>query len=101
MMLRDVARVVRSKNAGPFGLTIDIIFPSPEDLDRAAGSEALQREALARLYCVPASDLQVIRSDAARALKVSMRRPTGAGAPEDRDVYGAQQHVPLLDLEIG
>ena len=91
---------MRSKNAGPFGLTVDIIFATEGDLDRAANAAALQPHALSELYRVPESDLTVIRSDAARALKISMRRPTVAGGPHDRDVYGAQQHVPLLDLEI-
>ena len=101
MRLADVARVVRSKNAGPFILAVDVL------LDDAAIYESLRRrripsaETIAALYGLPPSDiLSVVHFDPARAIKVSMRRPLPSGTPGDTDVYGAQQHAPLLDLVL-
>jgi hypothetical protein len=100
MRVGDLASVVRSKNAGPFGLSFDLVFESRADLDRAVGSASLQESALSERLGVAGSDLQVIVYAPANALKISMRRPVAAGDPDDRDMYGAQQHVPLLELEL-
>jgi hypothetical protein len=96
----DVASVVRSKNAGPYGLTFDLIFRNSGDLARAAGSRSLQEARLSELLGVESSDISIFVFQPANALKISIRRPRAAGDPDDRDIYGAQQHVPLLELEL-
>ena len=100
MQLQDFAQVVRSKNAGPRRLTLDVIFRSDRDYQRAAQSEALTAEKIAPLYGVPASGVQVINYPLGRAIKIVIPRRIMSGDPGDRDVYGAQQHAPLLSLEI-
>lgn len=100
MRLDEIARVIRSKNAGPFALSIDLLFSSGDDLERAARAPSLSAEAIAALYGVAATDVTVITHPVSHALKIAMRRPTPAGALDDRDLYGAQQHVPLLGAEI-
>jgi hypothetical protein len=100
MRLDELARVIRSKNAGPFGLTIDVLFDGEAARVRAASAASLSPEAIAALYRVPTSDVEVIEHPASHAIKISLRRPTPAGALDDRDLYGAQQHVPLLSAEI-
>src|SRR6202140_3310028 len=60
MKLQDFAQVVRSKNAGPRRFTLDVIFRSDADYQRAAKSEALTAEKIAPLYGVPASAVTVI-----------------------------------------
>ena len=100
MKLKDLARVVRSKNAGPCRLTLDVMFERPEDFQRARVSGAFAVEAIARLYGLPAADVQIIDYAVANAIKVVMNRRVTAGDPGDRDVYGAQQHAPMLELEI-
>jgi hypothetical protein len=100
MKLSAAARVLRSKNAGPLALTIDILFQSREGFDLAAGSDALTRSAIARLYGLPAEEVELTHVPMALAIKVTMPRPIVAGAPGDRDVYGAQQHRRLLDIVL-
>jgi len=100
MQLQDFAQVVRSKNAGPRRLTLDVIFRSDADYRRAAKSEALTAEKIAPLYGVPASAVTVINYPLGRAIKIVIPRRIMSGDPGDRDVYGAQQHTPLLGLEI-
>ena len=42
--LGKLARLIRSKNAGPFELTFDIMFEDPESFERVRASGALSRE---------------------------------------------------------
>jgi hypothetical protein len=99
--LYDLAEVLRSKNAGPLFITLDLLFPDAATCRRVAESEALSPGAVAALYGVRPEDVRIVYFDAANAIKVTIPRvgPT-SGAPGDRDVYGAQQHVPLLGLMI-
>lgn len=97
--LGDIAKVVRSKNAGPFTITLDIILPSVECARRVY--EALTPELVARLYRVDTGEVEIIYYAPARAVKVNIPRLVPAGHPGDTDVYGAQQHAPLLGLEVG
>jgi len=100
MLLQDFAQVLRSKNAGPRRLTLDVIFHSDDDYQRAARSEALTAEKIAPLYGVSASAVKVIHYPLGRAIKIVIPRRIMSGDPGDCDVYGAQQHTPLLGLEI-
>jgi hypothetical protein len=96
--LKDIARIVRSKNAGPTQLTLDVLFE--DDAGYQRGLAALTPERVAQTYGRAGSDVTVIPYPPALALKIVMPRPHIAGAPGDRDVYGAQQHGPLLDVPV-
>ena len=100
MKLRDAARVVRSKNAGPTLLTIDILAADEERYRRIAASPALAPDALAGHLGLPRGTCEVTRIDRALAVKLTVGRPIVAGSPGDRDVYGAQQHRALLDIDL-
>lgn len=99
--LLDVAKVIRSKNAKPFVLTIDLVFDSFDAYSQAAQAATLSAESIAGIYRVAPETVQVIPYPAARAIKITMRRWVPAGSFEDRDLHGAQQAVLLYDLEIG
>lgn len=98
--LRDLASVVRSKNAGPLYLTFDVLLPDETAYRRVIASGALAAERIAALYRVPPDDVETIEHPGTFAIKVTMRRPVTAGDPDETDLYGAQQYVPLLDLEV-
>lgn len=98
--LIDVATVIRSKNAGPLQVTLDIMFPDQNTYEMACASPAMQAESLAARYEVDPSALSVIHYRPARAIKVVIDRRVVAGTPGDTDVYGAQQHLPLLDITL-
>ncbi|MCP1676438.1 hypothetical protein J2T57_003599 [Natronocella acetinitrilica] len=96
--LSQVARVIRSKNCSPFTLTLDIILPDRPTFDAVQASGVLNREAFARLYRCGLEDVgDVIHYPPALAVKVTIRRLKTSGSFGDSDVYGAQQHGPLLD----
>jgi len=99
--LPELAEVIRSKNAGPYELTLDIIFRDEADYARLKRSGFFTRELFAGIYGVaPGQILNVVHFDPAFAVKVTMRRPRVSGDPGETDVYGAQQHAPLLDLGV-
>jgi hypothetical protein len=100
MKLRDAARVVRSKNAGPTLLTIDILAADEAHFRSIAESPALAPDSLTQRLGLPPGTCTVTRMDLALAVKLTVGRPIVAGSPGDRDVYGAQQHRALLDIDL-
>lgn len=100
MRLQDLAEVIRSKNAGPRKLTLDVMFATDADYRRVADSGALNPSRIAGLYGLAAQEVAVIPYPLGRAIKITMPRPVTSGDPGDRDVYGAQQHTPLLGITL-
>ena len=101
MKLSDLATVIRSKNAGPFELTFDVLFANHDDFKRIVNSKVLSATAFADLFRISVSDvIAVVEFEPALAIKVTIKRIRSSGAFGETDVYGAQQHVPLLSLEI-
>ncbi len=99
--LSEVAAVIRSKNAGPHRLTLDVLFNSQEAFDQVESSGALNTEAVANAYGLPVSAISsAVVFRPGLAFKFTLRRPWVQGALGEPDHYGAQQHAPLLDLEI-
>jgi hypothetical protein len=98
--LRDLAKVCKSKNAGPFEVTIDLMFETKDIYDKVVKSGVINEQLFARLYGVDAKDVLYTPYPAAFALKGTIPRRVSSGDVGDTDVYGAQQHAPLLDIEI-
>jgi hypothetical protein len=101
MRLYDRASEIRSKNAGPFDWTIDVMFDDAGALDAVVASPRFTQDRIAALYGVTPSSVRIHPFREILTVKVSMARPDGSsGSPRDRDVYGCQQHFPLAELEI-
>jgi hypothetical protein len=99
--LTDIASVVRSKNTSPFTLSLDIIFKDRADYETFKHGRLINEKLIASLYGLSQNEvLDVIYFDPAAAIKVCLLRAIPSGAPGDRDVYGAQQHAPLLGWEF-
>jgi hypothetical protein len=98
--LHELARLIRSKNAGPFELTIDVMFDNREAYELARGSAALSVANIARLYSVDPDLVSRFEADVALAIKVSLPRPVASGSVDDTDIFGGQFHSPLVGLEI-
>lgn len=99
--IMELAQVFRSKNAGPFELTIDLLFDDAATFERVRSSEVLTAARVAAIYGVPEDGVRIIAVPGVQAIKVSFPRPgPSSGAPGDSDVYGAQQHAPLMALEV-
>ena len=99
--LGELTTFMTSKNAGPFLVTIDAIFASREQYEQIRDSRVLTPEVVAGLYQRAVADVvDIIYFDPAKAIKVTMRRALPSGSPGDTDVYGAQQHVPLMNYRV-
>ncbi|MFT7672680.1 MAG: hypothetical protein ACI845_001089 [Gammaproteobacteria bacterium] len=99
--LRELASIIRSKNAGPYRLTFDILFSDANTFNAVVDSKAINTESVARLYGVEVSQISSMHIlPQGLAIKITMFRPRGQCTAGERDVYGCQQHVPLMDLQI-
>lgn len=99
--LTELAAVIRSKNAGPHELTIDILFKEERHYAYLKGITFFTRELFARLYGVSVEKvINLVYFDPASAVKCTLVRPMVSGAPGDADIYGAQQHAPVLSLRV-
>jgi Domain of unknown function (DUF4387) len=98
--LYELAKLIRSKNAGPFQLTIDVMFEDRETYERVLESGVLSRERFARLYRTPIDAVQIINFEAANAIKITIPRPVTSGDLADGDMMGGQLYGPLVDLEV-
>jgi hypothetical protein len=98
--LGDLADVVRSKNAGPFHLTFDIMLSDKDVFRWLLESNQITRERFASTYGLRPDDVQWTVCEAALGFKATIRRPFASGDPRDGDVYGCQQYAPILAWEI-
>jgi hypothetical protein len=96
----ELAVLVRSKNAGPFWLTLDVFCGSEEVYHTLAAEGVITPERVAGLYRVDPASVRVFRLANLHVIKVSFPRPVPQGAAGDRDMHAGQQHVPLARLEI-
>ena len=97
----QVAKVLRSKNAGPFLLTMDIMFDDAASYEKVKKSQVINKKLIAKLYKVEDKNkISVINYDPALAIKITLPRQVSSGGIGDTDVYGAQQHVPLYSIKI-
>lgn len=101
MKLYEKAKILRSKNSGPFEVTLDILFDSLSDYEDVKNSEKLTKEVIANAYNIALEDVHhFVYFDQALGIKITIVRKISSGSPGDRDVYGAQQHAPLMHIEV-
>jgi len=101
MKLTELADIIRSKNSGPYELTLDVMFKTQEDFERVLKSGAISEKAICELYRItPDKIVSIVPFPPAKAIKATIVRPICSGDPGETDVYGAQQHAPLLNLEV-
>ncbi|MBW1722864.1 MAG: DUF4387 domain-containing protein [Deltaproteobacteria bacterium] len=99
--LSQLAKTIRSKNAGVDKITFDIIFPEKAVYERVKASGAISRESIAKLYGIGLDRISdFVNFDPACAIKFTIYRTRPSGSPGDGDIFGAQQYAPLLDLEV-
>lgn len=99
--LIDVAEVIRSKNAGPFELTFDVIFKEWDMFETFCEHKLINKQLIADLYGISEKQvINIIEFKPAKAIKATIERPMASGDIGETDVYGAQQHAPLLSLDF-
>ncbi|ACB96174.1 DUF4387 domain-containing protein [Beijerinckia indica] len=98
--LSEIANLIRSKNAGPFVLTFDIMLSSEADYDRVKASGQMTTENFASLYRCPIETVRFFECRNALAFKFSIPRPITQGDIGDADMHGGQQFAPLMGIMI-
>ena len=98
--LWQLTKLIRSKNAGPFELTFDIMFKDAEGFEKVQKSGRLSAELFSRLYRVPLEKIRFFVLEPLLTIKVTIPRPVFSGEIEDGDMYGGQFHGPLVRLPI-
>lgn len=98
--LVDLARLIRSKNAGPFELTFDIMFDDEGNFERVRKSGVLTAKLISDLYGVPVEKVKFFEVRPALAFKATIPRPAVQGDIYDGDNHGGQQYAPLIDIEF-
>ena len=98
--LSDIAKLIRSKNAGPFVLTIDIMFDDQEKYLEVKNLNILNNTFISDLYRINSNDIKIENFDAANSIKITFPRPYISGSIKDSDAFGGQQYGPLVDIEI-
>jgi Domain of unknown function (DUF4387) len=99
--LSELAKTIRSKNAGVDKITFDIIFTDRARYERVKKARVLTPESVARLYGMPVERIcDFVEFDPANAIKFTIFRLRPSGSPGDPDIFGSQQYAPLLDVEV-
>lgn len=98
--IRETVSYVRSKNAGPFWLTIDLFCDNETSYNTLVRSPNLSKSTIAKIYQIPEAEIKIFYLPNLRVVKISFPRMVVQGSPFDRDMHGGQQYIPLLDLEL-
>jgi hypothetical protein len=98
--LKDVCRYVRSKNAGPFWVTVDLFFDSAQTYADYHQDPAISAAAIAAIYGVDATEVKRFEVKSLNVVKISYPRATPQGGVLERDLHSGQQFVPLLELQL-
>ena len=99
--LSEIAKTIRSKNAGVDKITFDVIFADRADYDLVRRSGLLSRAAVCRVFGIPESRItDYVEFDPALAIKFTIFRTLSSGSPGDADIFGSQQYGPLLGIAV-
>src|SRR5215470_13704107 len=97
--LGDQVLRVRSKNAGPFWITVDVFCGTREVFEQL--KDALRTEAVAALFQQPSQLVKRFDIADLNVIKFSFPRPVAQGARTDRDMHGAQWAILLAEFQVG
>ena len=99
--ITELTNIIRSKNSGPYELTMDLMFNSPENYHYVSKNNIINKEWICELYRItPDQVIGIVHFEPAYAIKVTIVRPICSGDLGETDVYGAQQHAPLLSIQV-
>jgi Domain of unknown function (DUF4387) len=99
--LSELAKTIRSKNAGTDKITFDVIFRERGTYEMVKRSGALSRDVVARTLRIdPGRITDFVEYDPAYAIKFTILREQPSGSAGDGDIFGAQQYAPFLDIRV-
>ncbi len=96
--LGSLVSKIRSKNAGPFWLTIDIFCDDPQIFERVR--HGVKNTEIANLFGVSPQLLKRFDIEILNVVKFSIPRPVIQGRRDDRDMHGAGWACLVEELHI-
>lgn len=101
MKLSEIASLIRSKNAGPFIITVDVMLKDDLSYEWLTKRSSFGAADVGALYSINPSDVRVSYHPTVTSIKYSFPRQTPSGGEFDTDVLGCQFHGPLCEVELG
>ena len=98
--VKELSRYIRSKNAGPFWITMDIFFNDEANYHTVKNSSNLNQEKIGSLYRVKPDSVKIFFVDNINVIKISIPREVPQGDAYERDMHGGQQYIELANLEV-
>lgn len=96
--IEETVKYIRSKNAGPFWLTVDAFCHNVEDTRRVTAAFERERDFIAKTYQVKPEDLEIYCLEHIQVAKLSFPRVPIEGSRDELDMHGGQQYVSLLNI---
>ena len=97
-LLGDKVKKIRSKNAGPFWITVDIFCGSKEIYNEV--KDNLDNMKIVKLFQISGQTLKRFEIESLNVIKFSFPRKVIQGHIHDRDMHGAQLAVLLSELQL-
>ena len=98
MRLKELVKKIRSKNAGPFLLTIDIFCSNKKNFETII--QNLTKIAISKLYKIPKNQINIFPMKQLNIIKITIPRPNIQGSSRGRDLHGASYGIILEELKI-
>ena len=98
--LKDIAKYIRSKNAGPFWVTFEIFCDSEKEYSQILESGKINAREIASLYGTQPDAVQIFEISGIYVIKISFPRPYPSGYRYERDMHFGQQYRLLAELEL-
>lgn len=96
----QTAFYVRSKNAGPFWVTVDIFCGEKDVFETISASKSVSREKVAEVYGVRSDEVKIFYIPNLNVIKISYPRLVPQGEKYERDMHAGQQYVQISELEL-
>ena len=97
-LLGEKVKKIRSKNAGPFWITIDIFCGSKEIFEEVRSN--LHNVKITNLFQISGQNLKRFEIESLNVIKFSFPRQIVQGNLLDRDMHGAQLAVLLSEMNF-
>lgn len=96
----ETAHYVRSKNAGPFWVTVDIFCGKEDVFKNLSTSKSITKEKVAEVYGVQTEEVKIFYLPDLNVIKISYPRVMPQGQKYERDMHAGQQYVQITELEV-
>lgn len=100
LTIANLAHEVRSKNAGPFWVTMEMFMKDEAGYEIVADESFINESVIADLYGIDVSVIQFFRIPLLNVVKISFPRHVAQGSLRDRDMHAGQHHVPLAVMKV-